>query len=542
MRVTVIVFFAIVVGLFVYNPAAFANHGGSTATPWHSDTMTVNATDGIGVKGGLLATPPGSCTAVPDGVAGHCHARAEAALKDWIAGKYDHGKGWSDLEQADVPAAVRAAAPPRPSRDIGASWIPEYCDQPSCGHLLKGDVLEVDENGDGVFSDAWYDLNGNGVKDNGEVDRLRADQFGWGATSVIIDFNNLGSPSNPQMVLQSGVSPPGLSRARVRVALGDDPDCAVVFSSDCVRSGVVAAPFSIPDDLSNPNDKTSTVDNNEFYGVCDPDRFSGGLVDIQRQLDNCLWKIGSTPVTAPSDSSVTGQGNAVRTEWVGQRVSKFVWSNTPDRQDFFQHLFLSVNFQATDPISGSPVPVDEALYRNAWFLEQTDFDPNRALNFRLIDVPPSSHLFEGGSGINFTPDTYNSTFRVQHTTLGRHYGFDFFGNQIGPDLGDTPLDPSLIGKANPTNDPFWGADLGPLGFNTDFNTNAKSGVGRATGVRFLYVQEVEGSIVHSCLNCTEDHPSLTAPPLIYQFNWDPTGGVGFTPHETAISGATGSIP
>ncbi len=545
MRVTVIALLAIAVGLFVYNPVTFANHGGSTATPWHSDAMTVNATDGIGVNGGLLASPPGSCTAVPDGLAGDCHRRAEAATDDWLNGKYAHGKGWSDLENAAVPAFVRTNAPPKSPQPIGGSWIPEYCNQPSCGHLLKGDVLEIDENGDGRFDNTWID-DGDGVKENGEVDRLRAEQFGWGATSVIIDFNNLGSPSNPQIVLHSGVSPPGLARARVRVALGDDPDCENVFSSDCQLSGVIAMPGSVPDDvdingdLNNPNDKSSTIDNNGFYGICDPDRFAGSLVSIQQQLDNCLWKVGSTPVTAPGNSSVTGQGNAIRTEWIGQQVTKFTWSNTPNRQDFFQRLFLHYGFQSTDPISGSPVPVDEALYQNAWFLEQTDFDPNRALNFRLVDVPPGSHTLESGSSL--TPDTYNSTFRMQHTSLGRRYGFDFSGNPIGPDPGDTLLDPSLIGKTNPTDDPFWGAEAGPLGFNTDFNTNAKSGVGQATGLRFLYVQEVEGSIVHSCFNCTADHPPLTAPQLIYQFNWEPTGGVGFTPHETAISGATGSIP
>jgi hypothetical protein len=501
--------------------------------------MTVNATDGIGVHGGLLATPPGSCTAVPDGVAGHCHARAEAALNDWLHGTYAHGNGFSDLESADVPAFVRTNAPPHAPTKIGGSWIPEYCDQPSCGHLLKGDVIFIDENGDGKFDDTWID-DGDGVKENGEVDRLRAEQFGWGATSRIVDFDNLGGPSNPQMVLQSGVSPPGLARARVRVALGDDEDCVNVFSPECQLSGIVALPFTIADDLTNPNDKRTFVDNNEFYGVCDPDRFSGSLVDIQRQLDNCLWKIGSTPVTAPINSSISGQGNAIRTEWIGQQVTKFVWSNTPNRQDFFQRLFVQYGFQATDPSSGSPVPVDEALYQNAWFLEQTDFDPNQGLNFRLVDLPPGSFTLESGS--HLTPDTYNSTFRVQHISLGRRYGFDFSGNPIGPDFGDTPLDPSLIGKTNPTDDPFWGADFGPLGFNTDFNTNAKSGVGQATGFKFLYVQEIEGSTVHSCLNCTADHPSPTAPPISYQFNWEPTGGVGFTPHQTAISGATGTIP
>src|SRR5574341_1557738 len=95
MQVPIIVLLAFAIELFGYNPVTFANHGGSTATPWHSDAMTVNATDGIGVNGGLFASPPGSCTAVPDGLAGNCHRRAEAATDDWLNGKYAHGKGWS---------------------------------------------------------------------------------------------------------------------------------------------------------------------------------------------------------------------------------------------------------------------------------------------------------------------------------------------------------------------------------------------------------------------------------------------------------------
>jgi hypothetical protein len=491
---------------------------GGSKQVYSADELTVNVSASKGIRGSLLASPPGSCTSVPNGLTGDCSRRALAATEAWLNGTYFHGRDWSDLREAAVPPSISASNPPAPPTNIGTSWIPEYCDRPSCGHLLKGDVIHIDENGDGRFDDTWYDSNGNGIRENGEVDRIRAEQFAWGATSTILDFNNLRSPSDPRMFTESGVSPPGLSRARVRVALGDNPECVNVGSKDCHLStggiGVIALPGSIPDDLSNPNDKSSIIDNNDFYGICDPDRFTGDLASIQRQLDNCLWKVGSTPVTAPANSSVTGQGNAVRHSWVGQVATKYTESSTPDAQDFSQLWFVLYRFESSeiDPGTGLPVPVpiDEALYLNHWTLFQADTDPNPGLNF-IIDPSGPAQV----SDPRFS-DTYEYLFLLEHDSRGRRYGFDFSGNPIGPDPGDTALDPNLIGKTNPTDDPFWGADSGPLGFNTDFTTNAKSGVGQKTDFRFLYSQSVEGLLI-SCLSC--DHVDSAKPTHIINYNF-----------------------
>jgi hypothetical protein len=481
-----------------------------------SDYITATESANQGIRGGLLSSPPGSCTGVPNGLAGHCGVRAQAAVNAWVNGSFAFGTDWSDLREAAVPPTIKAFQPPEPATNIGTSWIPLYCDRPSCGHLLKGDVLPIDENEDGNFDNTWIDKNGNGVRENGEVDRLRAEQFAWGATSLILDFNNLGSPSDPRMFTESGTSPPGLSRARARVALGDNPECVDVFSPSCHLStggvGVIALPGSIPDDLSNPNDNSTTIDNNDFYGICDPDRFIGDLASIQRQLDNCLWKVGSTPVTAPANSSVTGQGNAVRYSWIDQVTTKYTASSTPDRQEFNQIWSVIYGFQRVDPVTGEPIPIDEALYDNLWLGFQGDSDPNPQLNF-VVD-PDTGDLISGSQ----VTDTYNSFFGIEHSSLGRRYGFDFFGNPIGPDPGDTPLDPALIGKTNPTNDPFWEADDGPLGFDTDFSTNAKSGVGQATGIRFFYVQQVEGWLL-SCLNCTHSFSGVEHE-ITYNFTYD----------------------
>ncbi len=439
------------------------------------------------------------------------------------------GKSWSDLRQSPVSPSAE------PPTDIGTSWIPEVCNKPSCGHLLKGDVIFVDENGDGNFDDTWYDTNSNGIRENGEVDRLRADQFGWGATSTIVNFNNLGSPTIPQILLESGTSPPGLSRARVRVALGDNPECVDVRSVNCHISsggaGVIATPFSITDDFSNPNDTSSLVDNNEFYGVCDPDRFSGDLISIQRQLDNCLWKVGSTPVTAPRNATVTGEGNAFRGSWVNQVTTKYVASNTTDRQVFTQVWRVDYGFQEVDPNTGLPVPIDEALYENSMFVLQHDLDPSPSTNFW---IDPNTGQFAVNANAN--PDTYDSQFFLAHSALARRYGRDFENNQILP-----PGDP-LQDKTNPTDDPFWLADdSGTDPFDKDFDTDPQSGVGRTTQFKFKYAQEVEG-ILYSCLNCSNEHPFDFPEPPSYVFNFQSPGGVEFLSHDQVISGATFSIP
>ena len=450
-----------------------------------ADTATINTSNALGVLGTLLASPPGSCTGVPNGFIGDCETRGAAAVEAWVDGNFSHGTNWSDLNESSTSSPIYTILPPpepKAPTDIGTSWIPEFCNQPSCGHLLKGDVVHVDENGDGKFDDTWID-DGDGIRETGEVDRLRADQFAWGATSTILNFNNLGGPSNLQIIQDSGVTPPGLARARVRVALGKELECIVVTNSACVLDGVVEAPNSITDDFTNPNDASTLRDNNEFFGYCDPDKFVDDLLDIdfasvQRQLDNCLWKVGSSPVTAPINASVTGEGSAIREVWIDQRVVKYTASSTPDRQDFVQSWLVHYGFQRKDS-SGDPTPVDESRYLNGIVLEQTDVDPNTLIN------------------LTSTPDTYNSTFRFQHTSLNRRFGEEFDETTIS----GFELHP-LLRKTNPTTNPFWEADAD--GFDVNMNTDAKSGVGQKTGFKFIFSQDVGGHLT-TCLGCGEGH-------------------------------------
>jgi hypothetical protein len=426
---------------------------------YSADTATLNLTNALGVGGTLLASPPASCTGVPNGFNGDCGTRGSAAVNAWVNGNFASGTNWNEIENASVSATIDRTtllAIPPPSlkapTDIGTSWIPEYCNQPSCGHLLKGDVIFVDENGDGVFDDTWYDDDNDNVREAGEVDRLRADQFGWGATSTILDFTKIGGPTKLQIVQGSGVTPPGLSRARVRVALGPDWDCVMVTNQNCVLDGIVEAQGSDP---------TTTIDDNEFYGTCDPDQWfnlGDDLITIQRKLDNCLWETGSFPTTAPLNAEVTGVGNAIRTNWIDQRIVKYTASTTPDRQAFTQSWLAHYGFDHSDPI-------EEALYLNGMVLDQTDVDPNPLNN------------------LTGTMDTYDSTFRLFHTSIGRK---------------------NSAGLTNPTVDPFWNVDS-TEGYGVDMNTHADSGVGKANGFKFLYVQNVEGSSVTSCLGCGPGH-------------------------------------
>jgi hypothetical protein len=235
---------------------------------------------------------------------------------------------------------------------------------------------------------------------------------------------------------------------------------------------------------------------------------------------------------------VTGQGNAIRTVWIDQRIVKYTASVTTDRQDFDQNWFVQYGFERIDPVTSLLVPIDEAIYHNELIIHQTDNDPNPALNYK---IDPSSGLIVLDGKFH---DTYNSAFRLTHTSKVRRYGFDFSGSAIGPEPGDTPLDPARIGKTNPTDDPFWGADTGPLGFDVDFNTNAKSGVGKETGFKFLYAQEVEGAFV-SCLDCGGEHPITFPGGITYDFIFPLTPTAQPDNHPPDVSGKItifGSVP
>jgi hypothetical protein len=525
---------------------------GTSSLPSHAANLfTVNNSDGQGLSGGLLATPPGTCTGVPGpagtGAIGNCNLRASQAVVDWALGYYQ-GSRWSDAVEAE---AVLPSGTQRILRDgtidpitagdmadavntnIGASWVPASCNRPWCGNLLRGDVVShLDENGDGVWDDAWIDSNFNGIRENGEVDRTRAEQFAWGLTSVIRELADLS-------LIQGNVSPPGVSRMRVRLALGDaalDPDagCDGDFANPACHNSIVTPP-----DLTGSTTPLEDADDDPaVFGRCDPDRPEFTILAsdpdrAQRALDNCLWFIASFPVTAPSPGSFDALHNqldprlrpegldpitdpsARRDSWIDQRVVKYITAVTPE-QDFAQSWLVTYGFNAAPDTDD----IREAIYRNEWRLSQSD------------------------SGTH----TYPYSFLMQHTAEARRRGFTQDPAVPISECLPPLADPACDGFTNPTVDPFWGKaivrtafdlngdgvldpDLNPdgsfkLNFDQEFEFFAgqpcdeacrESGVGHETGFTFLYEQEVEGYLL-SCLNCGHPAPA-SASTVTYTFTW-----------------------
>jgi hypothetical protein len=108
MRATVITLLAIAIGLFVYNPVAFANHGGSTDPTWHSDVMTINQTGSLGVFGTAFvpAWVKTDCDTVPaqglhkstdDPLAVGCHAFGEEVVRTWLNGEWWDPRGGTEF-------------------------------------------------------------------------------------------------------------------------------------------------------------------------------------------------------------------------------------------------------------------------------------------------------------------------------------------------------------------------------------------------------------------------------------------------------------
>lgn len=536
-----------------------------------ANLFTINNSDGQGVSGGLLATPPGTCTGVPTpagslGTVGDCSLRAAQALLDWAEGFYQ-GSRWSDAvaSEAVLPPGAQRILPDGTidvigpgdmatavNTNIGASWIPEVCNRPWCGNLLRGDVIShMDENGDGKWDDTWIDSNFNGIRENGEVDRTRAEQFAWGITSVMRDLADLS-------LIQGNVSPPGISRMRVRLALGD---AALDPAAGC--DGDVANPACLDSAISVPG----SGDDAAVFGKCDPDRFTGldplyaGLdpIEAQRALDNCLWFFASFPVTAPSpgafdalhnqlDPTLRPQGLdpladpfALREDpWIDQRVVKYVASNTPGQQDFTQSWMVTYGF-ITAPDTAD---TEEALYHNEWRMVQSDTGP----------------------------DTYPYNFIIQHTAQARRRGFTQDPSvpidECVPPLGD----PACDGHTNPTVDPFWGkaiirsvSDLNgdgildpvlngdgsfQLNFNQEFDwfdgedcneACRESGVGHEEEFSFLFEQQVEGYLL-SCLDCAPHPAPAFGETVTYNFSWPGLPTIVSIPHPPAPSSTLPVLP
>jgi hypothetical protein len=469
------------------------------AVPLHAaNSFTTNDSDGEGVSGVLFAAPPGSCTSFPGTAGGNCETRGAAALADWADGFYN-GSRWSDLREAAIPggaiSTITGLSTPTINTNIGKSWIPDSCNRPWCGNLLRGDVEPFDLTGDG------------------QEDRIFADQFAWGVTSLNRDLADLS-------LVVGNVSPPGITRMRVRIALGDasetpSGECDGDMANPACTNGVITDPLTRPD--RDPS----------VWGRCDPDRFTGlgDPVRAQRALDNCLWLVASTPLTSPESTSPDPllDEHAVRETWINQIVTKYVAAVTPDQQDFTQSWTVTYGFDKN-------LPLDSAIYQNDWRLAQVDVDPNPTV--------PSTVL-----------DTYNYELLIQHTAQARRRGYN--QELVGSVLTQNPLTAECLatgancdGLTNPTVDPFWGKALMRDGGGNvvldaggfpllDPNKLAEvfefldtqpcgeecleSGVGREQEFSFLFTQVVEGLLL-SCLNC--DHPAPKPfGDVSYEFIW-----------------------
>jgi hypothetical protein len=495
--------------------------------------------------------------------------RASQALIDWAEGYYQ-GSRWSDATNAVLPSGTNyigldGTAVPVTSGDlpdlvnthVGASWIPASCNRPWCGNLLRGDVIaNLDENGDGRWDDTWIDSNFNGIRENGEVDRTRAEQFAWGLTSVMRDLADLS-------LIQGNVSPPGISRMRVRLALGDaalDPDaeCDGDIANPACHNAVVTPPDLTGSTSDNADDDPAV------FGRCDPDRpeFTSLLaidpVRAQRALDNCLWFFASFPVTAPSPGAFDALHNqldprlrpegldpltdpfAIREDpWIDQRVVKYVEADTPGQQHFTQSWMVTYGFI---PAPDTP-DTEEALYHNEWRMVQSDTGP----------------------------DTYPYNFIIQHTAQARRRGFTQDPAVPISECVPPLADPACDGHTNPTVDPFWGkaivrtafdADgdgvldpvLNPDGsFQLDFDQEfdffagqpcdeacRESGVGHEQEFSFLFEQQVEGYLL-SCLDC--DHPAPAfGETVTYNFAWPGLPTIVSIPHPPVPSSTLPVLP
>jgi hypothetical protein len=517
----------------------------AVAPAWASDQVSLNSTDQTGVMGVLLAAPPGSCTAVPGGTLGDCLERGEAATAA-AASSYFDDTTWSDLKEADVPltengntevglvtaggAVTPGGSTPQPDTDMGHSWVVRFCDRPQCGHLLRGDTLQFDENGDGKFDDTWIDKNFNNVIDNGEIDRTRGEQFGWGITSVTRKLGDLGD-----QLSDGNLFPAGLARSRVRMALGD-----------ASQVGTCDARVDNPDCLDNdPNPPNVKGVDSKYWARCDPDKFVPDydlgdnittLAEGQEALDNCLWWLTSLPIDAGNtlfddarDAAAAGDTPTfsdgvtpleIREIWIDQSVFKPVFSSTPDAQDFGQSVYVTYGFEKIPQL-------DEARYENGWQLLQQDRDPNEDVNGNINPYNGSTIAAPSGPAV----DTYPYAFAIEHSSLARARGEDNDGNLVA-ECPDTNCD----GKTNPTVDPFWRQQMIGIGleaWDTQFEyidgqpcgeECRGSGIGAENGFSFLTAQDVNGYF-ESCIGCQPNAEPLTAPPveevyyMPYQSSW-----------------------
>ncbi len=291
---------------------------GTPSAAFADNSQTLNASSTGDNFGILLSSAPASCLSVPNGAYetkgtfSGCEERGAAAVTAAGHTGIFADTSWSDLDHSSREDGVTAlgerdvdlngvetfssATDAKADTNYGPSWMPKSCVGPTCGHFLRGDVKQFDENGDGQFNGKWIDKNGDGVINSGEIDRLRADQFAWGATSVAL--------TQEELTLGTGANlfPAGTRRMGVRFALGqtnsNDPAATLC-------NGEVANPDGTKNmacfDLNEnpPNVFNVEIDH---WAQCDPDKFDpdthttiANLGEAQRSLDNCLWFYASVP-------------------------------------------------------------------------------------------------------------------------------------------------------------------------------------------------------------------------------------------------------
>jgi hypothetical protein len=546
-----------------------------------TDQLTVNQTGVQGDSGGLFAAPPGSCTGTPGGLPGDCLARGAAAVtaaSGVIPGvTFFTDNTWSDLENAPVPltengntevglvtadgTVVPGGASPSPDSNVGLSWVPALCSSPQCGNLLRGDALQFDENGDGVFDNTWIDKNNNGIREVGEVDRTRGDQFQMGVAAVTRDLGDLSD-----QIAQGNLDPSGLARTRVQMALGAAAqvggcDVPSISNAACldgsISSDAVAAGGFVADNTVNGQ----SVDT-AYWGICDPDRFDPSNPDRrdlsittveegQRALDNCLWWVTAMPIFATAAIYTDAQAAASagdpfftpgsstdlfesHTQWVDQGVTSNTFSSTPDRQDFGQTLMVAYT---TDPNQD----LDHARSRFDWQLQQDDRDPNTLVNGPVDPLTGLPVVLPDPVPAGPYLDAISYAFAMQQYVAGRARGHD--NGAIGADAQVTECALNLApasecdGTVNETVDPFWRAQivnaafaLDGVSFNQDFeyhdgqpcDTGCRtSGVGTNQHFTFLVAQDVNGYF-SQCVDCDPpaDFALMPEPGYMpYQLDW-----------------------
>ncbi|MBI5137724.1 MAG: hypothetical protein HZA24_10390 [Nitrospirae bacterium] len=491
-----------------------------------NNSQTVNASELGNRFGMLLASAPASCLSVPNGAYetkanyhpgesgdwSGCEERGRAAVDAAAQAGMFADTGWSDLDHTSIEDGTTilrerdvdanqveyyfTGTDVKADTNFGASWVPTACVGPHCGHLLRGDVKQFDENGDGRFDDTWIDYNNNGVIDSGEIDRLRADQFAWGATSVALTQEEL------DMGIGGNLYPAGTGRMGVRFALGqlnaDQPTLA-----QC--NGRMTNADGTPNTACLDGNKTPPNPFNvekDHWAVCDPDKFvpvtePGGnplIADwtvAQRALDNCLWFYAAVPMgfgTAlpgpeilpgdplwadPTQSTQNNDGTPFdvtgRTTWENQVVRAIMDHRAAttgvDNQDLLISAMVTYGFV---PASPGNTDLARARYYNDWQLIQYDGDPDRSVNGVLAHpdilardaggaLTGATALGEpavGSVGPGGSRDTYDNTLLIQHRTLGRGRGRDFAGNVLPECVGSSA--PECDGTTNNTYDPFWG--------------------------------------------------------------------------------------